>query len=220
MIKFLFCGNINSNDKFFISIDGATNIISSECRAIEFELSEKKICEIRIEKQLSKSEITWKNITLDLLTIVLRGMAVLLFMDVDSEWFRNVQPYSIIAVTQTHLNGDEEFSFGYCKSKFTRRYIWTYPRISIYPKTELKNYYVVDTYNIKNEFYRYARKFISLSANVIIILLMMALRLTQENKNTTVIYFLILIIMLINILVFYNEKRRCNKIINFLLHNH
>ena len=96
MIKFLFCGNINSNDKFSISIDGATNIISSECRAIEFELPEKKICEIRIEKQLSKSEITWKNITLDLLTIVLRGMAVLLFMDVDSEWFRNVQPYSII----------------------------------------------------------------------------------------------------------------------------
>lgn len=210
MVYSLIC-DLPSDVSLRLSIPGREQLITGETRRIDFDIPDESSHEIRIESLQAQSLISPLRCAGDLLLLIPRGLALILLMEVDSEWYRWIQPWSVRVTIQPDQT-DRELFIQYQPSRYLREYAWTKPAIAVIPDRIMESVFQPDVVNVRNGCYRFIRSFSSAAVTVLAFFSFFT-RFVPEGSGKTALMVLVSLIGFIWLLVSRNEWIRMRSIL-------
>lgn len=194
-MKLTIVGKIPEGINLLIKFNEKKNILCSEDNTLEFDFNASGTYDIYIEQIPTSNPLKIRNLLFYLLTFLLQGVFNILLMNLDFNWWKDLNPFSIKSKLEVNLNSDCSIDFIYNKSKFD--YLlkkWSEPNLiisGINCSTVVEN----NKYELVNGYMKYIKQLLSIFA-IIIVMLTFFLYISVKNN-------IILAILFISILMFF-----------------
>lgn len=208
-------GKIFDGDKFRVSVDDKTAEIDSVETVAIFDVTANREYHITISLVPPKSNRSILHILLFIFTALLQGLFNVLLMNTNANWFTNINAYIFSANFQIKPQQNNIINFSYTKSQYNEKTSTFFmPEFNC----SIKNsnlLFMPNKEGIKNEFFNYVKRVISIDFIVLIIIILLLFISIINNILVSIIICAMLILgaVLFPCFVISLQYKKCKQIL-------
>lgn len=200
--------NLDKCDACFeVTVGNETKTIDSIDSKIHFDV-EIGTYVVNIKKVNKEINSKFLSIFLFLITMIFRGILNILFLNIESVSYLELDPFCTSAKVKIDINNDTQMKIYYSPSKFDhKKNIWTHPNVEVYPLTNVEVHCVADTGCFDKRYKDFVKNVISV---IVIASIVFSFFLYQSIvlKKTVLCLFLFLTIVLILLIGLFVMKKQ------------
>ncbi len=206
--------NASSDERFDVTIHHQSKTMDDTEKVASFQIEKNKSYEVCIKQPLAKSNLKPHLILLYVLTCVVQGVLNIIFLNSDSDWYKNIRPYCLKAKFSICCEKDMDIHITYTNAQCGKFNIWSAPCFTIDPPVPAEVQFIPNLQDFKNQYFNYVKKICSIAmVGIILFSLLFFAGLKIENLAATVILLiLIAALLMLPIWLAKKEYKRLKKL--------